>query len=1316
MSRRRKSKAKKKPQLEPEDILEGRAEPRVEDLFDLIHRVNPTLRHLPKKEETRRYALKNRLQSLLIRGFGDEHLKVEPAAHGGVVSLEHISGVRDACHAVIAELEPDARAWVQRRLDLAARGEAPEDRPAPAAGEPAAGDEIDDLLWRGRRALEEYDYEAGEEHLRQALASSHGAAESQHAAAAQALLELQVGVLGLDTAALEVEPQLSEAAKKQPAIRTLLALAAARLGDAGHALELVAGLTAAVAGVSLPRAAEVYAALTANAVHGRDRPAAQRYLEQVAELDPTHPGIPRLESEIAGLRAEDQRSAEAELERRFRERGAAAVEEEARALADRWPEGEVARRILRQAAAERRSAEISEHLELADRARVEDRLEDAVEHYQAALDAGAERPGLASVVAELAERGRRRRERAAVDGAARRLAESPAAEEARRDALLAYLALAEELKARVRERLEQPALGWLEEIGAADAGSRARAAAAVAALEHAIAALEDGRPQDAIDLLEPHRGILRKVARARSLWRQARRRTLEERRRRAAGELDAAQAALEAGRPEAARRHLDAVALGDLAGADRSRRQDLQARLDAASELERLEREHRELLAAGDLTGALARARRLVAGTREHAADLHRAWRSRFAELQQRLRAAWKLEVVAGDRPASQALMPARFLEGSLAWLDDDGRELVLVNALDRWLFIDAVDVPSARVTDRVSLHIPAPLEHPLVVFRDGDRLWIAGRDGDAFEIDRASWDLLGYYPVAELVSGERTVERVRPLPGSDRLWVRVTGAWGEEEICLVDLHRWRLERRFPFGSARWIPLLSGSEPRMLLGTRLAARLFSAGGEQIGPDPLLRENVSAADLGPDGRGLLLLASARVVPRVDEDDYGFDQKPDEESLALVRLAQTRAAADSTPARLELPQAHPHYGFHGVVTSPAAGLSYVLFYTKKHDQELWTFSPESVADLEPVSRSRWSGRATLILDRHARHVAAATLDGAAGVELRFLGPSPAAGTPSTASLDPPSEDARGARRSEMPSYKHYSTCGKPAGDFGASVDELAQELEGRGIGPLRSRLARTESSTDATIDDQLRIVLALQQQRTRQYKLEDAIEGFAHRIARKHPRHAGAVLVQADLLAKAEEWDRVSAILRRAAPPANLDSGRARHFHHLEGLAHLHGGRLKKSYAAFRRALAHEGTCALEPMIYLTQPMSDPPDADEWAPGEPAVRRLLGAIRTADRALADGDPAAARAALDRRDVRFHNELQIAARRASLYLDLPAATAADRFDQRVALAYYAHLRKLETFMRHNLFLPGLQWDDERLQELEERVFARLEELGGD
>ncbi len=44
------------------DVLEGRVEVRADELFDLIHPVNPTGHELPAAEATRRYALKARLR------------------------------------------------------------------------------------------------------------------------------------------------------------------------------------------------------------------------------------------------------------------------------------------------------------------------------------------------------------------------------------------------------------------------------------------------------------------------------------------------------------------------------------------------------------------------------------------------------------------------------------------------------------------------------------------------------------------------------------------------------------------------------------------------------------------------------------------------------------------------------------------------------------------------------------------------------------------------------------------------------------------------------------------------------------------------------------------------------------------------------------------------------------------------------------------------------------------------------------------------------------------------------------------------------
>src|SRR5262249_9289413 len=130
-------KHKKTHRLDPDDVLEGRARPNARELLALIHEVNPSGHDLPAKETARRYAQKSRLQTLLIHRFPDE-VVVEPSNEPGVVGLRHRVSGADACHAVVAALDDDARSWVQRQIDLGG-DEAESGRPLSLHPEEAAG-------------------------------------------------------------------------------------------------------------------------------------------------------------------------------------------------------------------------------------------------------------------------------------------------------------------------------------------------------------------------------------------------------------------------------------------------------------------------------------------------------------------------------------------------------------------------------------------------------------------------------------------------------------------------------------------------------------------------------------------------------------------------------------------------------------------------------------------------------------------------------------------------------------------------------------------------------------------------------------------------------------------------------------------------------------------------------------------------------------------------------------------------------------------------------------------------------------------------
>ncbi len=252
----------KKPhhRLDPDDVIEGRARPTARDILALIHDVNPTGHDLSQKEAARRYVQKSRLQSLLIHRFPDEIL-VEPGDEPGVIGLRHRASGADACHAVLATLDDDARSWAQMQLDLGGDDVESERALTPIAPEgpgslppdaPLDGLSTAEILRRGRAALSDYDYTAARDCF--AAAMDRGDRE-----AGALLLSVLVESLGLDEEALALERRLPREALDEPEVRLLLALAAARVHQRERALRLVRA-------ESGDAAAEVFVALTRGAL------------------------------------------------------------------------------------------------------------------------------------------------------------------------------------------------------------------------------------------------------------------------------------------------------------------------------------------------------------------------------------------------------------------------------------------------------------------------------------------------------------------------------------------------------------------------------------------------------------------------------------------------------------------------------------------------------------------------------------------------------------------------------------------------------------------------------------------------------------------------------------------------------------------------------------------------------------------------------------------------------------------------------------------------------------------------------------------
>lgn len=214
---------------------------------------------------------------------------------------------------------------------------------------------------------------------------------------------------------------------------------------------------------------------------------------------------------------------------------------------------------------------------------------------------------------------------------------------------------------------------------------------------------------------------------------------------------------------------------------------------------------------------------------------------------------------------------------------------------------------------------------------------------------------------------------------------------------------------------------------------------------------------------------------------------------------------------------------------------------------------------------------------------------------------------------------------------------------------------------------------------------------------------------------HPLRSEAAFVAASQVAQAGWWDSVGDELGAVDPEQLADRCR-RHYYHLLGIVRLHNGRVEKALAAFRQGERYPGSCRLDPLIELTRPMSERPRPRDWSRRRPLVRQALGAIRTADRAFENGDLEAARKVFERPVFWQVGELQSFARLARIWLEIPARSPRQRFQKRRALAFFCHLHQLGGSSKHQILLPDLTWDEDRLAELAEGAAAWLDGGGDD
>ncbi len=1311
--------------IDPDDVLAGRGKPpAARDLIELIRAENPTGLDLPAKETARRYTRKARLQSLLIDRFADD-LEVAPDPHEpGVVGIHYRPLDMHACHVPLDALDDDARSWAQRALDEKAYDQAhpavtpgpggrkgsvgarrPADEEKKASRDPAALTPAEQVRL-GQEAVDAYDYELAREHLAQALTLASG-----DAVAALPLLVLLVDHLAADDEALGLLPRLSPAARKHPEVRLLLGLAAARAGQRELALSLLDAHRGA-------RSAEPFVVLARAALASGDVEAVSLDLAALRERDPIHPDLHGLDAALAARRAEERLPLEDALTRLLDGGHVDDAEARARALLARFPDSEVGRRALRTIDELHKATQIQRLLAEADEASARAELTLALSFLRQALAAGPRGEEAASIrerTARIEATLRASDEHAQVEKAIALLGASD-----RLPGLVAYLALGEALRRRVRAQVDLPHFGWLAEISP---GERPRAAAlAVLDLERA-GALVLSAPHVALDKIDEHGRALQGVARRAEIERDARARLGVLRREAAARRVEEARACFEAGAFERAEALLAAELPSDLGQQERARAEALRAQIARVQDEKILtaiyEQRRRD--------GALLQARDAVDTLLARASSPRRAhWAAIRAEVEAEVRKAFRVRVDTTRRPVTSLRhLNMESLGGVPRLLKPGSRVIPLVQTWDRWVFVTMIDLASRHEQARILLRTPTPLE-ALSAQVDGDRVIVVGKLGAVLTLDLADRTILTWFDSMESARRdawpESDVIKIRDgvdlsmhqeiiddavlVPGTQLLWRIVQSTRPRRRsIQIIDLARRRIVRELEGAVGRMYLVLLTDWKEPLVGVVAY------------DDQTLAFH--------DGRGAPLRDGKLTVQAIP---WGVVVDPRRERIVILSggprhkneavTIQWRTFTPGVGMSLGQRVEGPSGTDCAAIADPVSGLVYLWCQvgdTKSNTNELRTLRIKDADPEAPEATPGASAQLPSLEQLHCESISphAVVMHGTRGAgvvalvptdddfEVVELGPEPPRFRPT-----PPS------RVIDIKSLFTVMThCEKPVGARAAAVKMLVSAMhhEPRAAWPRRWQALAQEGEVGKLIE----MNFALRQMREQNESL-----ALTKWITLRYPDHPEVRLTQAGPLANVGRWHEVVALLL-SANPSGLDGGVAQHLDHMLGLALLNLGETEQARRVFERGAVREGgRCNLTMHLALATPLAEATSAEgrAWTPEQLAFRELMTMVEAADACLDRGDNASALLALDRLLVTETGEVQSLARRAEAHLR-SSETEEGVFEKAHSLAWFCavHAEK-KPYLRRELPFPRRRWDTAKLDDVSARASRWLDATLGE
>lgn len=1248
---------------EPTDVVSGRARVNVEQLFALIHAVNPTDKGLNARAQAESYALKSRLQSLLIRQHA-EVLRVEPhPTDERVVSLVHRIAGRDACHAVVPSLEDDARRWVQTQLGR-------DGIPTPAAGLPTGSNsttartpgpkkiDLQDPMSAGHAALEAFDYDEARRLYSVALARSGGGV-----APALALLDLLVNHLADDEAAVELASELSSVSLADPTVLGCLSLAAARRGEVARARRWLKGAEAA-------SAAETLVLLVEHALRAKRVDDAKSAIAALQDLDPANGALLRLRDGVGRLVADERAPEEAKLAAALSAEDWAQVGSLAAGLLARWPDNAPARAAQRVLDQRRAVAGARELVARAWRAWERGDSTALLSTVRQARALVVDDPATTAWLDEAEEVAKEQVEAAAIASARAAFTEGRLAE-----GLAVWAGLPTAARQAIRAAADVPEMGWFDEMGPGD--GRIDAAIAVGRARELFAR---GEAEAASRLLDPHLPRVRETGDGRRLLLHI------------AEHLAAKAMGLE--------RDAERAIVGALAAADHDRAIELLAALPVAARRQRraeieADRQSRARASARDAalaSGDLLQARAL--------AELH-GDRPAVIELTQRLRAEWQVRVWDGVDIGLVDITLHPDPPAVNAWLIEDDDAFVHAQVLDGWVFLRVVALPELTTRRVITLRAPSAMRPHHVVVEKGV-VTIVDSWGALLAIRLADGDVVRWLPRPPGVREPDTLcEGCTLAPGGRYVWMTFHHGTGPE-LRIYDTQSWptyRLVREAAYG----VPLLGCDEPEMArIESGKGTQLMTPRGDLIGRRKVLGDEImTRVSVHPEGFPMCALIDAShkragvvasVVPELQAH-----VPADPMALLWPHRDRRNCTAHAFPFSSKT---QPHQ----LATSRDLACVYAKVGPGGFSRIHTFIESDCPAQVEETSVTVIVAPATqLLVDVDARRVRAImpTETGLEHVPLDGSYP-----------VREPVDVGLAAFRAGWPEagLDFELGCGYTGSTLNGTGETLVRILRGMDAGEHDAWIAtfkRSEGDNAGSLFD-LGSALAVIDRR------EDALL-LMHSTGERFPDHPRGRLLRACALACSGTWDGVLSLLD-GVDAGVLEPRHGQHLLHLRGVARLRTGDVEGAAIDIRRASELQGGCVLAGPLRLIELLQGRAVPDEVTTSEDLLLfrlgPLLAAIRTADEHLSGGRGPEVVQALDVPVVWRSRDRQALARLAEGWLLVEPTDDHHELRRRLALATFCGVQAdyLEG-SGHDVPIPPHTWSEGRLADVAARARVELE-----